>query len=307
MKPIEINPYRNCDFGDKRLTDRAVLIAEVLKLKYGQRLSKIFKSASDLKRGYEFFSNPKTTFDKLTQPSFKQTAQEIYGIPIVLAIGDTTYLDYKKILEKRDDYGPTGNGGNGLILHSCLALDPEEGQPLGLLWQKLWHRSHKSPPPLGETSTAKKQRLKKERLIAKNRAFKEKESYRWVEAFQKVNKLFNGLEMPDGGFPSRVVHVLDREGDIAEVFALQRKSQNTGVVVRAAHNRSLSGENSYLWEYVTSQDVQFIKEIELSETKKRSPRTAVLEIRYCPVSISPPSRLKTEDNFNIYALLCNRN
>jgi hypothetical protein len=72
MKLLEANPYRNCDFGDIRLTNRAVLIAEDLKVKYGQPLSQIFKSASDLKRGYEFFSNPKATFNKLTQPSFKQ-------------------------------------------------------------------------------------------------------------------------------------------------------------------------------------------------------------------------------------------
>ncbi|MBC1279217.1 hypothetical protein GNF10_25475 [Nostoc sp. UCD121] len=140
MKLLEANTYHNCDFGDKRLTNRAVLIAEALKVKYGEPLSQIFESASDLKRSYEFFSNPKTTFDKLTQPSFKQTSKQIYGIPIVLAVGDTTYLDYKKILEKRDDYGPTGNGGNGLILHTSLALDPDFGQPLGLLWEKLWQQ-----------------------------------------------------------------------------------------------------------------------------------------------------------------------
>jgi len=33
----------------------------------------------------------------------------------VLAVGDTTYLDYKQIIAKRDGYGPIGNGGNGLI------------------------------------------------------------------------------------------------------------------------------------------------------------------------------------------------
>lgn len=75
MKILEANPYRNCDFGDKRLTNRAVLIAEVLKVKYGEPLSQIFQSASDLKRGYEFFSNPKTTFNKLTQPSFTGLTQ----------------------------------------------------------------------------------------------------------------------------------------------------------------------------------------------------------------------------------------
>ena len=41
------------------------------------------------------------------------------------------------------------------------------------------------------------------------KANKEKESYRWVEAFPKVNKLFKNLEMPDGGMLSRVIHVFD--------------------------------------------------------------------------------------------------
>lgn len=100
MKLLEANPYRNCDFGDKRLTNRAVLIAEALKVKYGEPLSQIFQSASDLKRGYEFFSNPKTTFEKLTQPSFKQTSKQIYGIPIVLAVGDTT-LTFTRSLQQR--------------------------------------------------------------------------------------------------------------------------------------------------------------------------------------------------------------
>lgn len=96
MKILEKNLYAECNFGDKRLTQRAASIGEVLSVKYGQPLSKIFKTASDLKRSYEFFSNPKTNFEKLTQPYFKQTAQEINGIPVVLAVGDTTFLDYKK-------------------------------------------------------------------------------------------------------------------------------------------------------------------------------------------------------------------
>ena len=62
---------------------------------------------------------------------------------VLLSIGDTTFLDYKKIKIKREEYGPIGNGGNGLILHSSLAVDPNSGQPLGLLWEKLWKRTHK--------------------------------------------------------------------------------------------------------------------------------------------------------------------
>lgn len=42
--------------------------------------------------------------------------------------------------------------------------------------------------------------------------------------------------------------------------------------MRAAHNRSLSGENAHLWEYVSSQSVQEEQEVELPQTKKREAR-----------------------------------
>ncbi len=93
-------------------------MGQCFSVKYGQPLSTIFEGASDLKRAYEFFANPKTTFFKLTQPQHQQEAREIAALPVVLSVGDTTYLDYHKILVKQDEYGPIGSGGNGLILHS---------------------------------------------------------------------------------------------------------------------------------------------------------------------------------------------
>jgi hypothetical protein len=82
---------------------------------------------------------------------------------VVLSVGDTTFLNYRNIKVKREGYGPTGNGGNGLILHSALAIEPEKGQTLGLLWQKLWNREHKPKPSKDETEMQKKQRQAKNR------------------------------------------------------------------------------------------------------------------------------------------------
>ncbi len=87
-----------CDFGDQRLTKRAMFIESRLSLKYGLPLAVIFERASDLKRAYEFFANPKTSLSSVCQPYHLQTAAQIRELPIVLAVGDTTYLDYKKIL-----------------------------------------------------------------------------------------------------------------------------------------------------------------------------------------------------------------
>ena len=65
----------------------------------------------------------------MTEPSHYQTANYVKELPIILSLGDTTFLDYKKIKVKRSEYGPIGNGGNGLILHTSLAVDPDHGQP----------------------------------------------------------------------------------------------------------------------------------------------------------------------------------
>lgn len=90
----------------------------------------IFKEENLLKRAYEFFANPKAQFNKLTQPHRQHTAIEAAALPVVLAVGDTTYLDYKSIKAKREGYGPIGYGGSGLILHSTLAVEAQQGQSL---------------------------------------------------------------------------------------------------------------------------------------------------------------------------------
>jgi hypothetical protein len=129
------------------------------------------------------------------------TARVVELKELVLSIGDTTYLNYNNIKLKREGYGPIGNGGNGLILHSALAIDPENGQPIGLLWQKLWNREHKPKPPKDETPAQKEQSRKLARKIARQRPFCEKESYRWVEAMMESQTRV--------GDSTRIIHVFD--------------------------------------------------------------------------------------------------
>lgn len=219
---------------------------------------------------------------------------------VALSVGDTTYLDYREIAKKRDGYGPQGNGesggsgGNGLLLHSALAVEPETGQPQGLLWQKLWNRPPVVPPPAGETPEQRKQRRAATKQAKQRRPFAEKESYRWVEAMSTV-----AAQMPSR---TRVIHVFDREGDIAEVFAHLATCENTGVVVRAAHNRELEGDPHRLWETLAEQPIQAVHEVHLSPTKTRTARTALLAVRFCPVQLKAPPRLGSKTTFPVYAV-----
>lgn len=117
------------------------------------------------------------------------TAEIVAEYDVVLCVGDTTFLDYDRIVVKREGYGPIGKGGNGLILHSALALEATNGQSIGLLWQKLWNREPKPKPPSNETPAQKKKRQAAARKASRNRPFEERESYRWrVEEYHKILK-----------------------------------------------------------------------------------------------------------------------
>lgn len=211
------------------------------------------------------------------------TAQNMSNQAVMLSVGDMTYLDYGSILEKREGYGPQGNGGNGLLLHSALGIDPDQVQPLGLFWQKLWNREHRAKAPAGETPAQTKQRRAKVRKAKRDRPFEEKESYRWVEAMTILEH-----QVAES---TRVIHVFDREGDIAEVFEQINKLSHTGVVVRAAHNRSLEHDPHRLWAKLEAQSIAVEHKVDLNETKKRQARTAKLAVRFCPLHLRPPTRL----------------
>jgi len=221
-------------------------------------------------------------------------AETVAEYDVVLCIGDTTFLDYGSIVAKKEGYGPIGKGGNGLILHSALAIEPEKGQSIGLLWQKLWNREPKQKLPKDETPVQKKKRQAAGRKEARKRPFEEKESYRWVEALTTVENLVSQH--------TRVIHVFDREGDITEVFDKVRQVQHTGVIVRAAHNRGLDSESKRLWSKLEAQPSSFEQEIELLQTSKRSARKAKLSVRFCPVNLRTPYRFDNRDPLLVYAV-----
>lgn len=297
-----IENFSSCEFGDIRLTRRALEIGKSLVLGFGQALSMAFGDTNALKCAYEFFSNPKACFLNITWPHRESTLQAISSLPVVLAVGDKTFLDYKAIVKKREGFGPIGNGGNGLLLHSSLAVEPEQGQALGLLWHKIWHRETPSPAPDNETAYQRRKRKAKERKAKRSRPFEEKESYSWVESMIEVEQGLRRQLKTDKSPLPHVIHVFDREGDISEVFDQQQQLNNTGVVVRATHNRALGEGNEHLWDFLTSKPIKFEYQVELAETPKRAARTATLAVRFAPVDLKCPARLGQGNCFNVYGV-----
>lgn len=99
-----------------------------------------------------------------------------------------------------------------------------------------------------------------------------------------------------------MIHVFDREGDIAEVFDQVRQLEHTGVLVRAAQNRSLDTSSERLWAKLSEQPICLKQEIQLPETSQRSARQAKLEVRFCQVNLRTPYRFDHREPLEVYAV-----
>ncbi len=294
--------FGNCPLPDKRLQQRASAIGQALTGRFGMALSMVFGDTKLLKRAYEFFANVKVTFNLLTQPHRDRITEECTTLPVILSVGDTTYLDYKAILTKTEGYGPIANGGQGLILHTSIAVEPEQGLPLGILWQKIWHRTQDTLEQKNSTKLSKKQKQAAKRKANKNRQFEEKESYRWVEGmseiaaqFERIEKKIDDIKKSEAigsesiASATRIVHVFDAEADIAEVFDKVRDRTRTGLLVRAAYDRCINEDTRHLWAYMESSKIAFQYEVKVAATEEQPERTATLAVRFSPVSLKSPA------------------
>ena len=100
---------------------------------------------------------------------------------------------------------------------------------------------------------------------------------------------------------TRVIHVFDREGDITEVFDQVRQLKHTGVLVRAAHNRSLDKNSERLWDKMESEPIRFTQEIDVPATGNSKGRKANLAVRFCAVNLRTPYRFDNRDPLKVYA------
>ena len=256
------------DLADKRLQMRCQKLADELGQQPGAPINQACEDWSNTKAAYRFFDNPKVSPAKILEAHRQRTLERIKLHELVLAVQDTTYLNYTDH-PQTEGLGEIGNKQQkqrGIGLHSTLAVTPH-GQPLGFLTQHFWMR------PIGgaaHTSTANL-----------GLPIEDKESYRWVQAFQKV------IELTPKGV--QVVTVCDREGDIYEMFVLAQE-QEAGLLVRAKENRRLEKETQLLWSKVQTQASAGELTVDLPSNGNRPARQATVSVRFCAIRLRPPQR-----------------
>ena len=118
--------------GDKRLTTRLVSLARTLARRPDSPLPQALPKWGDLKAAYRFFDNVKAIPEHILAGHIDVTWSRARQVPVVLAVQDTTYLDWTNH-PATAGLGALGNHwGRGVVCHSTLAVTPER-LPLGLV------------------------------------------------------------------------------------------------------------------------------------------------------------------------------
>lgn len=275
--------FGNIDLGDKRLSSRLVTIARDFYARPQASIPQACQTRAKTKATYRLFDHPETHMDILLSQHYTATINRCKAEDIVLAVQDTTTLNYSAH-PATGDMGLIGSrkeGAIGLLMHDTMAFNTD-GVPLGLLDVQSWARA---PEEFGK----KKKRHKL--------PIEEKESFKWLKSFNKVAEAQRVC--PDTVF----VSVGDREADIYELFMLATNDSSASkLLVRAEQNRLLSDEQGHLWEHMRSLNAVGIQEIHIPRQGKRNARRAQLEVRFAETTLKPPINKQKLTPLRIWAV-----
>jgi hypothetical protein len=262
------------DLGDQRLNQRLIATAEQLAGQPTAPLNQACEDWAATKASYRLFQNERVTAAAILEPHQTRTQARMAKHALVLAVQDTTYLDYSTHLQT-SGLGPIGTPQQklrGLVQHSTLALTPT-GLPLGVLTQEIWARDPDAP----ELSDYER----------RNRPIEEKESYKWLTALRETVQ-----RTPDG---VTVVSVCDREADMYELF-VEAERLKTGLLVRATQDRALlDAETGKVWATVSAASLSGQLQVHVPAKHDEPERDAIVDVRFCQVTLKPPWRLKRPD------------
>lgn len=262
--------FGGCALPDARLQTRLLSLARDFYARPQANVAQACASRAKTKAAYRFLDHEKTTMDTLLQPHFLSTEARVCAEKVVLAVQDTTSLNYTAhaATEGMGPIGSTANGPQGMHLHSTLAFSTQ-GTPLGFLDVQCWARD---PADFGKK--AKRHRV----------PIEEKESFKWLKSYRAVAEV--QARCPG----TTLVSVGDREADLYELFedALAHP-EGPKLLVRAEHDRQLHDEQNRLWETMQSQLVEGIQVLQVPRQGSRAARAAHMNIRYAAVSLLAPT------------------
>jgi hypothetical protein len=261
--------FGGSELGDARRSRRLVKLAGDVALAAGKSLPEAARDWAALKAAYRLMDSERATFEGVIGPHLEKTREECLSGGEFLIVEDTTSLSFNG-RRAATGLGPLGEGGGqGLWLHSALALRierwTEKGVPevtvRGLLGQTPWARGDEK---VGDEKW--------------RRIWRARESERWAAAL-------DGVDRPGEG--CRWTLVADREGDIFRVFSLCRM-RNVEWIIRASQARRTEKDGTCVFDAVASSPALGRFKLDVRSRPGVAARRATVELRAARVILPPP-------------------
>jgi len=264
-----VDEFATIELGDARLNRRCGELAAQLAMQPSGPINQACEDWADTKAAYRFFDNDRVTPECIRAPHHRRTAERMVQHKQVLAVQDTTFLNYTHH-PQTGELGAIGNKRqqqHGFGMHTTLAVTTP-GMPLGLLTQAFFTRPEDEPAHRPEE--------------CRKLPIEEKESYRWLQAFEQTLALAPPTV--------EVITVCDCEADIYEMFAFAQERE-ASLLVRASSDRVLlDDEVRKLWLKVENQPFAGYLTVHITGNDKRKARQATVSVRFATVTLKPPWR-----------------
>lgn len=224
---------------------------------------------------YRFLSNEQVSISELVR-SLASHCQTQVQERHILAISDTSEINLQSHVGHIDaaGLGVVGNDQDlGFFIHPTLVVDAANGFPLGISHVQLWSRP--------------REHLDKRARRYQQLPIEEKESFKWLESAMESSRCL------ESGGASQVTHIGDREADIYEEWVrVPRRGHH--VLIRACRDRSIVQSSKTLFDYLSAQPCQGTYHFMVAGDKRkgRLQREALMAVRFVPVTIARPQRLK---------------
>ncbi len=257
--------YGRSPHPDGRVRSRIAQMGAAWTRRLGVHLPAIFPGRAEQAAAYRLLSNDGVTMEHILESHFEQTVERCRVERLVLAIQDTTALNYDGLsgTSGLDDLGGGGKGTSGILAHVGVAVNAV-GRPLGMFVADVDFRQAEG-----------------------------KDSVRWTDG--QAQELARAC--PD----TRVVTVCDREGDFWDLIS---RAEETGAALLVRASRGVrrrvalaSGGAEDLWDHVLGTDPVGARKIKVPACggpNRRKGRTARLTLRCTPVDLLPPKDRKGE-------------
>jgi len=260
------NEFREVDLGDKRRTKRLIRLAEQRSENPNGSIAASCGEKSATKAAYRLLDNEAVGAEAIQEGHYRASVERAGRERIVLAVQDTTELDYSRHHATQGLGYLNGLNFRGMYVHSTLLVTPQR-VPLGLIDQQVWVRG------------VEEYRVEHDRR--KELPTEAKESQKWLVSLEATARMQRQLGQ------THLINIGDSEADVFDLFRKAR-SQQQDILVRAAYDRLVDHDERHLWSYLQHQPLAGEVTLQVPRYAGQSARMAKLEVRLALVIIKPP-------------------